>query len=462
MAKSVDPFAKKNAPKPDPAKQQELLARATGAGPAPGQPARRPVLPTPKPASPLPPGVTGTPPLPTGKVVGHLAPSSLTAAERESLAAIGWSEDMPLPTSQEGIKQLQAEVAQMQAIEVPLPVDPRTPAFKPPEAVPMHKLPAEQQNALRAKLANISKQEEEARREAARQADIKQKEQSVKGLGKASAAANAAVRGFEEKLAARAASAPPQEFEVTADEAPPVPEYTPPPPVEPTPVERAIVEEVSKKLDETAARLPHAHSDTGIGGVMLSHCPHCQWDLAVSDIPEPPYSDKMAFLHCLLGEKPFVKEFPLFNGNVLVSFRTLTTRELDVIYKQAYKDRQDGKLPNELDYYERLNRYRMLLQLQKFQTVGPNGFVKDLPDGYSEAANPGCTGTWVSKENEAKLTPDETGIPVIEEWMVEEVLKSEHVFRLVNVTCNQFNRLVSKMEAMADNSDFWNPTGEQS
>jgi hypothetical protein len=441
----VDPFKKK----PVDPKQAELLARAAG----------KPLPQTPKSAKPLPAGVTGNPPLPTGRVVGQTAPSSLTAVERETLLAAGWTEDVPLPASQDGLKQLQQAVTEIASAEVPFPVDPRREPLK-VTTVPIESLPPAEQkrftNALAGKIQDINAQEAEARAAAAKQQQLAAKEMQVKGIAASVGVVDKAVDNFRNRVA-QAANAPVDDvpevvaanpaaveamrvqdhFATRAEQQRPAP--PPPPPAPPPPT-----------------------SETGADGVMLSHCPHCSWDLAVPDGEEPPYQDKIGFLHALLGDRTYVKQYPLFSGNVLVTFRTLTIKELDQVYKQAFEDRQAGKITTEVDYYERLNRYRLMLQLQEFRVEGPDGFVKDLPDGYSASTNPHSTGHWVKADQEANFAPNETGLPAIEAWMIDEVLKTEAVFRVVNNTCNRFNRLTSKLEAMADNSDFWKPTGEQS
>ncbi len=435
MAGSIDPFKKKVQAPPQvitPEKKEELLARATGA---------KRTLPTPPSAAKLPAGVTGNPPLPANKVVGHIAPSSLTDIERKSLEAVGWTDSIPLPTSHEGMKQLQSELAAMREVEVPLPVDPKTPPLK-VNTVPIESLSAEKQAQIQNVFKNIGAQEAQKAAAAQQSKDFMSREASIKGIGSAHRAADQATEAFKAKLEATKPAPPPADEPVYEVNVAPEPKAAPAPAPEPAP-------------------MPHTHSDTG-ANAGLSHCPHCQWDLSIADIPEPPYADKVAFLQCMLGEKPFVKTYPLFNNNVQVTFRTLTTRELDVVSKQAYKDRQEGKLPNELDYWEQVNRYRLMLQLQGFHSASPGGFHKDLPDGYSKSTNPMCTGTWVNEEREGELGLNETGIPMIEQWIIEEVLKTEAVFRIVNNTCNQFNRLASRMEAMADNSDFWIPTEGQS
>jgi hypothetical protein len=327
--------------------------------------------------------------------------------------------------------------------------------------VPIESLPpAEQQRVRDSNKSTISgiNQQEKATQEAERKAnDMMAREMAVKGSGQAMSAAEQAIANFQKRVA-----------EATNTPLDDVPEVVPvnPSAVGAMNVQNHFSERATQAKPDAVPTPPpvHRHEPTelGVGGVTLTHCPHCQWDLSIPDMAEPPYADKMSFLHCMIGDKPYLKEIPLFGGAVVVTLRTLTTKEIDRIYGQAYKDRQDGKLPNELDYWERINRYRLMLQLQSFRSNGANGFSKDLPDGYSQATNPTATGFWVTAEQEGNMSPGETGLPDIEAWLVDEVLKTEAVFRVVNNACNQFNRLVARLEAMADNTDFWKPTGEQS
>lgn len=192
-------------------------------------------------------------------------------------------------------------------------------------------------------------------------------------------------------------------------------------------------------------------------------CPHCGWDMHVADVPEPPHSEKMAFLHTFLGGVPYVKEVKLFDGTVELTFRTLTVRELELVYRQAFRDKENGKFQgSELDYWTQLNRYRLVLQLQRYRHNAPGGFDHDLADGYSLEANPAAVGVWVTPETEAGIKAGDTGLPAIDEYVTEKVLKTEAVFAVVNKACADFNRLAAKMEAMADNSDFWKPTAQPS
>lgn len=401
--------------------QQELLARATGQ--------QRKMMPPPQQKGlKLPPGVTGDLPLPTGKVVGGVPPSAMTPQEREALDAVGWTPDVPVPTNMadilEGIRREKAAEAE----EVVLPVDPRTP---PPKFEPMaiKDLKPDEQKRILGAMKEATEQQEFERAAAREQAKMQARDTSVPGLGAAYAAAAKAAQGSREPVVEDDRDEP--------DKAKPQPDVQPP----------AVKSGFEDPKSETGADARPAD------------CPHCGWNLAMPDVEEPDYADKLSFLHALLGQKVFVKDWELFGGNVVATFRTLTTQEIDVVYRQAWRDREMGKVMTEIDYWERINRYRLFLQLQCLKSLGPDGFVHDLPDGLSAQSNPQCTATWKVEE---PIDPNETPLPFIEEYLVTNVLKTEAVFRVVNMCCNRFNRLVAKLEAMADNSDFWRPTGEPS
>lgn len=409
--KNIDPFRKK-------AIAPEMLAKVT----KPVTPVIKPQ--TPLPRKPLPPGITGNPPLPVGRAVAGISPSSLTPAERESLEAVGWTDDVPIPSNMAEI--LAQEQMKRLAEDVPLPVAPDHPRVN-VSTVDIDSLPSAEQKRLMETVKNAFNQEAAAKQAQAQEA----------------AAASIATPGLAEAMhAANKATAVFRGEDVIEDDRAKVPPQSPPAAAPPPPV-------------------AHTHESATGANVTLAYCPHCSWDLSQPDVAEPPHADKMSFLHCLLGQATYTKTYPLYGGNVEVTFRTLTTREIDVVYKQAFLDQELGKINTDVDYWERVNRYRLLLQLVTYKAKGPKGFVHDLHDGYSKEANPDADSVWVTPDRAAELPANETGIPAIENYLIENVLKTEAVFRFVNNACSQFNRVVAKMEAMADNSDFWQPTEAQ-
>jgi len=192
--------------------------------------------------------------------------------------------------------------------------------------------------------------------------------------------------------------------------------------------------------------------DDGYDGVaQLEFCPHCGWDLAMPDIPEPDDAAKQAFLVSILGHKPFIKTYDLMGGALSVTFRSLTSREIDQIYRQAYRERDRGELKNDADAWERINRLRLYLQLLQTRS---NQASRDLPDGLSPATTPHATTHW---SDTAGASSGELFLTV-ENHVLNHVLTTESIHRIVYQYLGQFNRLVSKMEAMTASPDFWKAT----
>jgi hypothetical protein len=165
----------------------------------------------------------------------------------------------------------------------------------------------------------------------------------------------------------------------------------------------------------------------------------------------------MAFIQAILGQKPFIRDYLLLGGKLRIRFRTLTVREIDTIYKQVLLEQERGLVTTMEDYVERLSRYR--LYLQTIQVVAAPSFQHDLPDGYDQETNPHAEAFY---KFEAPADPRETALPQIEDFMVTDVFRTEMIQRIAHNQMLRFNRLVAKLEALVDNSDFWQPTGEQS
>lgn len=204
---------------------------------------------------------------------------------------------------------------------------------------------------------------------------------------------------------------------------------------------------------ESAPQEPEKPSETG-ADVPLTKCPHCNWPLAMPDGPEPEYTLKLKFLQQFLGGKCFTHDFLIMGDNVRVKFRALTMRELDRIYVQAYQDIASGRAQTQRDFLERLNQYRLCLQLQEIHSTEPGMLDHEFPSGLSEATNPDASEHWQCDEP----AEGETELRQILDHMVSKVLKTEHIFRVVTAACNTFNRIAEKMEANMDNSPFWKKT----
>jgi hypothetical protein len=186
---------------------------------------------------------------------------------------------------------------------------------------------------------------------------------------------------------------------------------------------------------------------------LKTHCDHCGWPFNEPDIPEPSIEERQTFLHATLGIMPYTRTYSLANDAIQVTFRTLTIKEVDLIYRQAMLDASKNRFASGFNFIDQVNRYRLFLQLR--QITGALKF--DLPEGYDRVVNPDAKSIW-----EGEPEPGETNLPQIEDYILTQILKTESLMRIVHNECMRFNRLVSRLEALMDNADFWKPIGQQS
>lgn len=198
-------------------------------------------------------------------------------------------------------------------------------------------------------------------------------------------------------------------------------------------------------------------------------CVQCGWDQEQATIPEPEHSDKIAFLHAVLGQKVFSKRQTVFGGQLRLTFRTLSIREIDAMYQETFRAQKAGMISTAADYYEFLNRLRLYLQLTAMSSAKTVMQIK-LPEGLNRETHPGAASYWDDFLKEQPgyqaINTDATDTPTlliqIQDYILTHVLKTEHLQRIVAHTCNKFNRLVVKLEMSVDNPDFWEETEPQS
>ena len=206
----------------------------------------------------------------------------------------------------------------------------------------------------------------------------------------------------------------------------------------------ANVEVIDDLSDGSSKREKPAEDDeTGVAEAdKLTHCPHCQWELRVQDIPDPSEDDRQAYLESLLGSKPFQREVSLLDGMGLVTFRELLHDELDAVYRAALAEVQKkSETYNEFNFMEVLGRYRAAAQLVRLQ-LGDN--VEVMPPSLKQWVNP---------------APQDLRdvVPKVYAKVFEEVLAKESLARIVRIEADRFNRLLAKLEANVHRPNFWNP-----
>lgn len=198
----------------------------------------------------------------------------------------------------------------------------------------------------------------------------------------------------------------------------------------------------------------HEHKHATINNV----CNHCGWDQTVAVIGEPTAQDKLSFLQSVLGAKPYSKSYSVFGGHLQLKFRTLTIKEIDKLYADTFTAQQEGKISTASDYYEYLNRLRMNVQL-----VSVKGkkvpLHHSLPTGMDKTANAQADSHWEDFLKEKGVYTEGEGLALqIQDYVMENVLNTEQLLRVVSFECQKFNRLAAKLEARVDDSDFWKET----
>jgi len=387
----------------------------------PDEPA--PVIPQVPPVAKLPAGFTGHIPIKPGKPITILDPRGMGADEIKQLKAVGWQEGQPVPSNMAEIIREVSEEMHREANTDVLPVDPSTPPSK-LKTVMIADLPPDQQ-------AKVKKKMEESLAAFDRQQQMRRQ------------AASGVLKRIEK---------------VPDGEAVEIPLDEPQPQAGPLRVEKAVeadADDINPKARKTApapvvAVEPEAEKPEA--AAPLTHCRHCGWDLSITDIPEPASEVRAMFLASIMGQKPFMQEFKLMGGKLLLTLRVLTTMENDAIFRQAYRERDAGVIPTLADQIERINRLRMYLQIYRMRTSDVTFFDKEMPDGLSKATNPNAKEFWTLPEN------DPEPLLKIEKFIMKEVLTNEAVSRIVQRQCTAFNRLVDKLEGMIDSPDFWQAT----
>lgn len=190
--------------------------------------------------------------------------------------------------------------------------------------------------------------------------------------------------------------------------------------------------------------LAHVNHDNGtIPGI--KHCPHCKWDLSQPDDIEVSNYDKQAYVIATCGGISFRKSYTLFGGKAGVEFRSNLFGELDDCYRQASKDMtaHGGAVAYE-DFVDRFKLYRLVSQVVRLDLAGN---IMNFPESLAE---------WEFED----AAPGKTRMQNILAVVTSEAVKSHTVLRVLMKLNDRFNGLLRKVEDMAEEEDFWNPTAD--
>lgn len=145
--------------------------------------------------------------------------------------------------------------------------------------------------------------------------------------------------------------------------------------------------------------------------------------------------DKEQFLKCLLANKPFVKEYSLFNNNLKVKLKTLNVEETRRVQEQIQIDEADGYAKNDEKYFMEVANYRLSYSLVSVDDVDFEKLVKKV-----EFENEG-------EDENAHLRVKER-VKVFNDWTS---------FKLSGVfdAYSDFQKLIVELTQNSKNPNFW-------
>lgn len=241
-----------------------------------------------------------------------------------------------------------------------------------------------------------------------------------------------AERQAQVRAAMAAASAPTdiKPMQVATAQAPPTPAPTPvPPPVTPAPT--PVPPPVTPAPEP--AQAPIADNTNALAPPL---CPHCGWDKSQLSLAEPSVNDKRVFLAALLGGKRFYKDVELFNGNIVVRFHSRSTAEVDWAMEQIQYDVRNGMdishVPVQIVQYELCCTVESITSYINGTPVGTK-----MPETFDRGG-------------------DVTVLPGMLKHLNSVLFVNEPLRRAVNRAFLDFRDLVHKLEANAENQDFYN------
>lgn len=354
------------------------------------------------PAPAAPPAPKGMPinagmPLPAGQIL------RLTPEEEQTLLAVGWAPGQPIPNMAEALAAVRQDME-----HPPLP-SADLPPLQLPAELDIASLPEDRQAELRRGVqAMIQAEQERMQREAQRITDPGAPE-----LNDTIETVAAGREQFKVTLTRPAASAAP---------AAPGPE--------PAAAESAPVD-------------PPASAGADVG---KSACAYCGFAGTADSLTDPSAQERQDFVTMMLTGARMIKSYDMLNGAVRVAFKTLTRAELDMALTQAGCDQRDNKIPDQGEFFRRVQNYEMVLALHSIGMAGHKlvtlPFIADVQVSPREAGE-----------------PFQTPLADYYDYVTTNHITTSAMLRTITVAYNNFNAMVRRLEGNVENPDFWSGIG---
>jgi hypothetical protein len=151
--------------------------------------------------------------------------------------------------------------------------------------------------------------------------------------------------------------------------------------------------------------------------------------------PEIAPVDKMLYIQAIHGGR-FIKEYSLFGGQVVVTFRAPSPTDTDMILDQLDADCSSGAISTPTQYDRWAGEYAMAVSLMRLHHNGSAPINLMEPAQYAKANQ-------------------RTPLPALREYVASNVLLSESVRRAVRAAYKQFSDLLALLDSKAGEPDFW-------
>lgn len=198
---------------------------------------------------------------------------------------------------------------------------------------------------------------------------------------------------------------------------------------------------------ETEAAPEHDH-DEGAGGLLpITRCPRCLWNMAHSFEAEPTEEDRRTFVAAILGGKRFRKQYGVMGNKFRVTFRSMTTAESDLVFRQLRLDQLRGIILGDADYFGRLTMYRLACMVDNI-AQGDGTIIADVPPIMD-----------IPYDEPEFGTPEQTRLLPLLEWFNAEICKTESMRHIVAQQHRDFQRIVEALETQTSDPSFWEEIG---
>jgi hypothetical protein len=147
-----------------------------------------------------------------------------------------------------------------------------------------------------------------------------------------------------------------------------------------------------------------------------------------------------------MAQDRFRKQIPILDGELVITYRSLTAAESKLVLQQLSYDLRSGKISSEGDYWNYLMNYRLAISVERL--TQKNGKVLQIVPELDKIP--------YDPPEDGKL---ETALVPMDEWFTTAILPQEPLRRVVAQQHRQFQRLVEALEAQAAEPSFWKGIG---